>query len=728
MINLDSKIKQDAQARADQRSIASRFAQMGVDDLPQIQEILEFIASRLECPGVMLSMNEGDHHRVIASFGLTAADEATIKHCASQVGDDNQLFAIDDAETLKNLAAEAVGAEPSCIRFYVGLPLSVDASGMLGILSIVDHKARTISDRIRHTLSHTQLIVNSLLASYEAKKIAQESQDELRITMDNMDQGLTVFDADAKMTLWNQRFIDIFEKSADDIYRGVSLKELIEKQDLKNGFEGFEGGFEEMLAALRAGLARGEIVPGGVRLNSGRIISSVHAAMPNGGWVSTHSDITERMRAQEKIEHASLHDSQTGLGNRAKFACQFESMAADTSKRMAVILIDIDEFKKVNDNFGHAGGDAVIVCVAERLTECARSEDVVIRLGGDEFAILLQIDGKTDHDIIPSIARTIVKRMRNELNYGQSIINFSVSVGSYEADKQTTSLEEILSRADFALYKAKENGRSSYQMFNRRIEAELSRTKRIQTTVRNADSTDNLALVYQPILCLNSNRDCGFEALIRWNGDPDDRISPQDIIQATERDGSIGHVGNWVLNKALEEACQWDESISLSVNVSPKQLGQSDFVNQVRKALKRWKFAPERLELEVTETALLQDQASISELHEIKGLGVSIALDDFGTGYSSLTHLQLFPFDKLKIDRSFVDLADTDKLSNAIVRSVAQLAGELDIKTVAEGIETQEQLSVMTSIGCTLGQGYLLGRPMSAELARQRITAISLVA
>ncbi|MEH6727604.1 MAG: diguanylate cyclase [Hyphomicrobiales bacterium] len=404
MINPDSKAKQDAQARADQRSIASRFAQMGVDDLPQIQEILEFIGSRIECPSAMLSMIEDGHHRIIASFGLEAGDIATAERCAGLAGDDSELFVIEDIAALKGFSPPTASADHSNLRFYVGLPLSVKGSGLLGILSIFDRRPRTVTQRARHAVSNAQLIVNSLLASYEAKKIAQESQDELHITMENMDQGLTVFDADAKMTLWNQRFIDIFEKSPDDIYRGVSLKELVEKQDLKNGFEGFEGGFEEMLAALRAGLARGEIVPGGVRLNSGRIISSVHAAMPNGGWVSTHSDITERVRAQEKIEHASLHDSQTGLGNRAKFTCQFESMAADTSKRIAVILIDIDEFKQVNDSFGHAGGDAVIVCVAERLTECVRDDDIVVRLGGDEFAVLLQIDAEDDDDTVPTIA------------------------------------------------------------------------------------------------------------------------------------------------------------------------------------------------------------------------------------------------------------------------------------------------------------------------------------
>ncbi|MCR9237934.1 MAG: EAL domain-containing protein [Alphaproteobacteria bacterium] len=728
MSDPDSNPGPDSMAEKDHWSIKSRFAHMEFDDLPQMQAIVELAVNSLGCPSAMLTMLEDNQHRVVASFGLVADDVATAKSCASQVADDSQLFIVEDVSSDERFRKNALHDEHSNISFYVGLPLSIDTSGMLGVLSVFDTAPRTLSDSERHGLFNLQLIVNSLLASYEAHRIAQESQDELHITLENMDQGVTVFDADANMILWNQRYIDIFEKSPEDIYKGVSLQKLIEVQDLQNGFEGFDGGYEQMLAELRAGLARGEIVPGGVRLNSGRIISSVHAAMPNGGWVATHSDITERVRAQEKIEHASLHDSLTGLGNRAKFANEFETRIADSSKRVAVMLIDIDEFKQVNDNFGHGAGDAVIVSVADRLMGCVRSDDVVVRLGGDEFAVLLQIDQDCDDEIVISIARKVVNRMREELQYRKSIINFSVSVGCYESSSQTTGLEEILTRADFALYKAKANGRSRFQMFNRKIEEELSRTRRIQTIVRSAESTDNLMLEYQPIVCLDSKQDYGFEALIRWNGDPDDRISPQDIILATEKDGFIGHVGNWVLNKAMQQASKWNEAIHLSVNVSPKQLGMGDFVDHVRRALKHWKFAPERLELEVTETALLQDRASISELHEIKGLGVRIALDDFGTGYSSLTHLQLFPFDKLKIDRSFVDQADTDKLSNAIVRSIVHLADELSIQTVAEGIETNEQLTEMTSIGCTMGQGYLLGRPMSAKQARQRIAAMNLVA
>lgn len=702
----------------DLRPSSAYFARMGIHDLPQMQAVLELAVNSLGCQGAMLSMIEDDHHTVIASFGLRPEDISPALYLAKQVRHCHEWLIPENTDI----------GEPSSIAFYAGLPLSTDRAGMLGVLSVFDCAPRSLSETERHGLANIQIVLNSLLASYEAREIAQESQDELHITLENMDQGVTVFNADATMTLWNQRYLDIFEKEPKDVYKGISLRELIEQQNLQDGFEGFEGGYEEMLAALRAGLAKGEIVPGGVRLNSGRIISSIHAAMPNGGWVATHSDITERVQAQERIEHASLHDSMTGLGNRAKLAIEFKKRSADTSRHIAVILIDIDEFKQVNDNFGHGGGDAVIISVAERLTKCVRKDDVVVRLGGDEFAILLQIDNKDDHDVVPFIARKVVRRMRDELRYGKSIINFSVSVGCCEARTPESNLEVLLTQADYALYEAKAGGRSRYQMFNRRIEREISRTKRIQTIVRNADSTEDLALVYQPIVSLDTNRDDGFEALIRWNGDDDDRISPQDIILATERDGLIGQVGNWVLNRAMQQAREWDESINLSVNVSPRQLGQSEFVDQVRQALKRWKFAPERLELEVTETALLQDQSSICELHELKALGVRIALDDFGTGYSSLTHLQQFPFDKLKIDRSFVDRSDKDKLSNTIVRSITLLARELNIQTVAEGIETEEQLSVMSSIGCIYGQGYLLGKPLPAEQVAQRICTHSLVA
>lgn len=679
-------------------------------DLTDKHAIVELAALTMNCPFAAISTIRFGEHHVLESTGEKVFPAEHAKALVQKVVRTGEMLIAGSANDLPT--------------FYVGLPLYGDGSKILGVLSLIDNRQRTLTTADRRTLKNLQTVISSLLATYDAHCIAAERQTELHITLENMDQGVTVFDADARLVLWNQRYLEIFEKTQDEVYKGVSLYDLIKTQNLQNGFEGFGDSYHQMLSELRKGLAKGEVVPGGVRLNSGRIISSIHAAMPNGGWVATHSDITERVRAQEKIEHASLHDAMTGLVNRNKFATEFEIRNKNEkgTKSLILMLVDIDRFKRVNDNFGHGAGDAVIMSVADRLRECTRRGDVVARLGGDEFAVLLHMDKEADETMVHSAAGMVVECMREEVGFQGNVINFSVSVGCHEIEAGQSDLEEALSCADFALYKAKQNGRSRYQFFDNRMAQELISSKRMQALVRQDTYAEKLCMNYQPIVCLNTQKDYSFEALIRWDGDRSEYMAPSDIIQAAEQNGSIGSLGNWVLNQALRECKNWDPSLRISVNVSPKQLGDSGFAEKVIQALEWWNVAPERLELEVTETALLQDRASIEELHQIKRLGVAVSLDDFGTGYSSLTLLQRFPFDKLKIDRSFVGSADTDPISHAIVRSVVKLSRDLDVKTVAEGIETDRQLSTMQAMGCNMGQGFLLGKPVDGHKLQQELS------
>ncbi|MEM6666549.1 MAG: EAL domain-containing protein [Pseudomonadota bacterium] len=596
----------------------------------------------------------------------------------------------------------------------LGIPLSAEPEDVAGVLVILDPRDQEVLEPGHQTVLDLQGVLTSLVTTSHAHRQAAERQTELHMTLEQMDQGLTVFDANARLTLWNKRYVDLFELDPAIVFKGARLADLIASKNTETRLIGFTAQYEAMLKELREGLARGEIVTGGAELDNGRIISSVHAAMPGGGWVATHSDITERVRAEEKIKHASEHDSMTGLVNRATFNAEYERRAAD-GQRLVVMLVDIDHFKAVNDNFGHGAGDAVIISVAERLRSCVRQADVVARLGGDEFAVLFQLDQRDPANMSEVLAEKVVGRMRRELNHKGAVINFSVSVGFHEAHGAEGSLEEALSCADFALYKAKENGRGRFQPFDTGIERELSNARRIQALVREDTYARQLTMHYQPIVHIDSRAEYGYEALIRWAGTRSEYIAPSDIIEAAEQNGSIVSLGEWVLNQALRQADLWQTNLQLAVNVSPKQLGQGVFLEQVKTALERWNVSPDTLELEVTETAVLQDQASIDELHGIKQLGVRIALDDFGTGYSSLTLLQQFPFDKLKIDRSFVDQVDTDPLSRAIVSSVTQLGRDLKVRTVAEGIETEQHLNVMAAVGCCLGQGFLIGKPMAPD-------------
>lgn len=682
-------------------------------NLPNKQVIVELAAATLGCAAAALSTLDDTGHTVLASAGSSALIAAIPMR---QVAD------------VINTAKTRVMRTPAPKeQFQISLPLFGSNKNVLGVLSLVDDRERHFSLEEKRTLKSLQTMGNTLLTMHDAHRVLAERQTELQVTLENMDQGVTVFDADANLTLWNQRYLDIFSIDPAVVYKGAPLRNLIASKELQNGFVGFSDEYETMLSELRAGLARGEMVLGGVELNDGRIISSSHVAIPNGGWVATHSDITQRVKSEEKIKHASLHDTMTGLANRDKFTNEFEARQK-ADGHMALMLVDIDHFKAVNDNFGHGAGDAVIKSVAERLQSCVRSSDVVARLGGDEFAVLLHLPKDAQTADMHRIARSVVDRMRQDVFFEGTVINFSVSVGCHEMSAGNTKLEDALSRADFALYKAKEKGRSRYQLFDHHIADELFHSKRMQALVREDTYAQKLKMNYQPIVCLHHHHDYGFEALIRWAGGQSEYMNPCDIIQAAERNGAITSLGEWILNQSLAESKDWPSHLRIAVNVSPKQLGLGGFAQQVQQALDHWAIAPHRLELEVTETALLQDQASIDELHKIKALGVRIALDDFGTGYSSLTLLQRFPFDKLKIDRSFVDGVDTDPLSLAIVRSVVQLGHEAKIKTVAEGIESRQHLDVMETIGCSLGQGYLLGKPMGADMVGHRITTLSKVA
>ncbi len=681
------------------------LAEMNVADLPDKRAIIGLAMATMGCNTAIISTIENGHHHIFASHG---DDHSGLNDLDSWVG-----------EVLQSAQMVVRGDDHSDAPLYIGLPICSGNETAAGVLSIIGEATQRLSDADHRALDHLTTIVNTLIATQGAHRLATESRTELHITLENMDQGVTVFDADARLVLWNQRYLEIFEKDAEDVYKGVSLEQLIAKQNVQNGFEGLGDDFPQMMRELRAGLARGEIVPGGVRLNSGRIISSIHAAMPNGGWVATHSDITERVRAQEKIEHASLHDPMTGLVNRAKFAAEFDDRN-EGDGYLVVMLVDIDHFKAVNDTYGHGAGDAVIMSVASRLKSCVHKDDVVARLGGDEFALLLHVGNDADPETAHTVAANVVERMGEELSFQGTVINFSVSVGYHAFAPGQCDLEKALTCADFALYKAKERGRARCQFFNPRLARELYRSKHMQSLVRQDTYAEKFDVHYQPIVSLCSGQDYGFEALIRWVGGQSEYMEPIDIIQAAEQNGAIGSLGNWVLNRALQDHTRWGKASRITVNVSPRQLGQGEFVEQVESALNRWDVAPEHLELEVTETALLQDMASIEELHALKQLGVQIALDDFGTGYSSLTLLQRFPFDKLKVDRSFVDRVDSDAMSQAIVRSVVQLGRDLRISTVAEGIETERHRAVMDTMGCTLGQGFLLGRPMEADAVIKR--------
>ncbi len=445
-------------------------------------------------------------------------------------------------------------------------------------------------------------------------------------------------------------------------------------------------------------------------------------------WVLCVSeDVTDRREAQARIERLAHYDPLTGLPNRALFGAQLQT-AVETAARdgvlAAVFCIDLDHFKAVNDTLGHGAGDALLSAVSERLRACLRAEDCVARLGGDEFAVV-QAGVET-----PEAARRLAARMVDtlsqpyEIGGQQALIGASVGVAFHPQDGRDP--DELLKRADMALYRAKAQGRGRYQVFLPEMDAELQARRRLEIDLRRALKHGELTLHFQPQFDLGADRIGGCEALVRWNHPERGLVPPGEFIGLAEEIGLIRPLGEWVLRAACEEAALWPDHVRLAVNVSPIQFRDRRLSRAVASALGASGLRADRLELEITESVLLQDdEANLRVLHQLKALGCRIALDDFGTGFSSLSYLRRFPFDKIKIDRSFVKDLPDDRGSLAIIRAVTTLAQSLGMSTTAEGVETPAQLRELQRVGCDQIQGFLLGRPMPAEPLRRLLAPLS---
>jgi diguanylate cyclase (GGDEF)-like protein len=451
----------------------------------------------------------------------------------------------------------------------------------------------------------------------------------------------------------------------------------------------------------------------------GRIFCVTHDHMPGiGGWVETFEDITDRREAEDKIAHMARHDGLTGLPNRTHFREHLENALAGLGRddTIAVLCLDLDRFKVVNDTLGHQYGDQLLQIAAERLRGTLREADFIARIGGDEFSIL-QV-AKDQPTAVTALARRLVDVMSAPILVGDQQMQVGVSVGIALAPADGGEADLLSKNADLALYRAKAEGRGTYRFFEPEMDARMQARRELEFDLRHAVATCAFELHYQPIIDVESNDVSGFEALLRWDDPVRGRVPPMQFIPLAEETGLIVPIGEWVLREACAQAAQWPDHIRIAVNLSPVQFKSTNLVGTVVNALAASGLAANRLELEITESVLLLDsEATLLTLHQLRGLGVSIAMDDFGTGYSSLSYLRKFPFDKIKIDQSFIrELADGGD-SLAIVRAVTGLGSSLGIATVAEGVETAEQLRRLKAEGCTSVQGFYFGAATPANEA-----------
>jgi diguanylate cyclase (GGDEF)-like protein len=465
------------------------------------------------------------------------------------------------------------------------------------------------------------------------------------------------------------------------------------------------------MAAARAGNTVTKVVA-----REGRSIRVVDQPMKGGGWVATFEDITEWQRAQEQISHMARHDALTNLPNRTLFREQLEQALrlAKRSDQLAVFCLDLDHFKDINDSLGHPIGDALLKQVAHRLGECIGENDTVARLGGDEFAIV-QFCSDSDAAAVAALASHIVEEVAAPYDIGGHQLVIGVSVGISLAPEDGKNPDELLKNADLALYRAKADGRGTYRFFEAGMDARAQARRLLELDLRLALQRHEFEVHYQPICDVASDEVVVFEALVRWNHAQRGLIAPANFIPLAEETGLIVQLGDWVLRRACMDAAGWSRKVGVAVNLSPVQFKNPNLVLSVIAALQASGLPAHRLELEITESVLLQNsEGTLGILHELRTMGVKISLDDFGTGYSSLSYLRSFPFDKIKIDRSFVQELATRSDSMAIIRAVTGLGKSLGIATTAEGVETHAQLDLLRREGCTQVQGYLFSKPRPA--------------
>jgi diguanylate cyclase (GGDEF)-like protein len=548
------------------------------------------------------------------------------------------------------------------------------------------------------------------------RALVRQQYDRFNAAVNNMPLGFCMVDDKQNIIVTNQRFAEIYRLPVDMVLPGTPMRTSLDYR-AKNGDFGDDLGpdfVEQRLAAAR------EPEPWHMTRTTrdGRTISVLHQPLSGGGSMSTHEDITARRRAEAQIAHMAHYDALTNLPNRVLFREHLvKALESVDREKLAVLCIDLDRFKVVNDTLGHPVGDALLRVVGDRLQASARPSDLVARLGGDEFAI---VQAGTEQPFgATALATRLIAEIAKPFELDGHHVVIGASVGIAIAPNDASDPDKLLKNADMALYRAKSDGRDSWRFFEPDMDARMQARRAIEIDLRRALVRGEFEVYYQPLIALNVEKITGFEALLRWHHPERGMVPPMEFIPIAEEIGLIGQIGAWVLKQACLEAAKWPDDIQVAVNLSPAQFRHRAIVLDVVAALGAAGLPARRLEVEITEAVLLQDtESNIGVLDELRSLGVSISMDDFGTGYSSLAYLQKFPFDKIKIDRSFVHELDRPE-SMAIVRAVTGLGGSLGMKTTAEGVETQQQLEKLKKEGCTEVQGYLFSKPVPAAQAAQ---------
>ncbi|GAA2865671.1 diguanylate cyclase (GGDEF)-like protein [Aminobacter niigataensis] len=673
-----------------------------------IRRLSELIA---ELDGVMSRIGEPE---VARSAVLSMAPlETDLIGLASEA---NQYSAIQmakvDNELLRlhsNFSAVAVGFFLCSLAFI----------GLLGwhnrLLTHTYDALNTVNADLRRTSKDLE---GANAAVLEANHALATQNGLFDAALSNMSHGLCMFDADERLIVSNGKFATMYGVPPESLPPGTTPEQV--------KLSSIKAGTSTQQSAELAYWKQQQLIdhrkPGILlqKLTDGRIISVSHQPMERGGWVATYEDITERHQAEERIAHMARHDPLTGLPNRLLLRERLEQILMQGhghQKDTAVLCLDLDNFKNVNDTLGHPIGDALLREVASRISSLVRDDDVVARLGGDEFLIVQPAVGR---DEAGRVARRLIEALEQPYQLDGHLVVVGASIGIALESETKTGPDDLVKNADLALYRAKSDGRGTYQFYKPEMDDRLQRRRMLELDLRAADFDKEFQLAFQPIINLQSKAVTTVEALLRWPGCQRGHVSPDEFIPIAESTGLIVQLGAWVLEGACREAMSLPGNVNVAVNLSPSQFRRGNIVETVSAVLAMTGLPAERLELEITESLLLDDsKETLHALNRLHSLGVLISLDDFGTGYSSLSYLRNFPVDKVKIDRSFIAEIAGNRDHMAIVSAIVNLAHALEITTIAEGVETEEQLLIVRATGCDAVQGHFFSAPKPAAQLRK---------
>ncbi len=605
---------------------------------------------------------------------------------------------------------------------------------IIGLLRVGSLKPTMFSeptvDLLKKLSVQTAMVVNGVQLHEErerAQAALRSSEERFRSLVQNVSDLITVINADTTIVYQSPSIQKVLGFDTQEL-TGTKLSNLLHPDDTARFLEFLEDTMKmpEKVCAVEARLRDSEGTWRDVEISG-----SDHRQDPAiKGFIITTRDVSERKALEEQLRHQAFHDPLTNLANRARFTDRLEQAllrSARSGKPLAVLFMDVDNFKLINDSLGHSVGDQLLIEIGARLQSCLRKSSTCARLGGDEFAILLEdVRGVED---AAEVAARITETLADPFTYSGRDLTVSASVGVAMSGERLTSADGLLRKADLAMYAAKGRGKAHFEIYERKMRVSIDERLELQGALQEAVDRREFRLHYQPIISLQTGRTIGLEALVRWEHPKRGLLLPQQFIPLAEESSVILALGEWVLSEACRHVKDWqarfpgDPPLTVAVNVSMRQLQESAYTAEVRKALDKTGLDPRTLILEITENAMMQDIGStVASLNELKKLGVRIAIDDFGTGYSSLSYLSELPLDILKIDKSFIDRI---AYQEDFIRTIIQFARSMGLKIIAEGIETDEQFAQLRSLRCDAGQGYLLSRPLEKSAVnyflRQRV-------